>query len=62
MRQVTKDKFFAELFKRDEDIMPRIEGPFPYKSEWRNQDTRVLFGVSQDRVVGGLIEKDYWLV
>lgn len=55
MREVTKDEFFAALYADPRDIMPRIERPYPYTSEWRNQKSfrQELFGVSR--------ENRYWL-
>jgi hypothetical protein len=62
MKQVTQDEFFKALYADPRDIMPRVVGNYPYKSEWRNQKSiaQELFGVSQSGETNQ--ESTYYLI
>ena len=62
MRQVTKEEFFAALYRDSRYIMPRIVSGFSkedggYTAEWRTRD-REVFGKS----IGGGDNIRWWLV
>ena len=64
MRRATKDEFFARLKADPRDIMPQIPNSrhdmiTGYTEEWRQQHTRVLFGVSDGGTT--FLAARYWI-
>ena len=64
MRKVTKEQFFAPIYAKNLDVHPRIVTGFPYTSSWEfhRQVNRAVYGKTVDRVEGGRISTDYFLV
>ncbi|HET6844822.1 MAG TPA: hypothetical protein VFK06_24545 [Candidatus Angelobacter sp.] len=62
LNEVTKDKFFGELYARKEDIMPMIsKHTYPYHQIWSNVRTSEVFGKTEDEVTSGVCTTRYFL-
>ena len=63
LRPVTKEQFFAPIFRDQLEVHPSIVTRFPFTSEWRfhRQLGVPLYGKTVDRVEGGVTVTVYLL-